>query len=72
MTTYHEWQQGVIPTTMAGNPALAVPVGFSAAGLPMGIQIAGPNHGEMGCLQIAHAYDEATGWTRKRLPALLA
>jgi len=71
MTTYHEWQHGVIPTTMAGNPALAVPAGFNAAGLPMGIQIAGPNHGEIGCLQLAHAYDLATGWTKKRLPALL-
>jgi len=71
MTTYHEWQHGVIPTTMAGNPALAVPAGFNAAGLPMGIQIAGPNHGEIGCLQLAHAYDLATGWTKKRLPPLL-
>jgi amidase len=71
METYHAWQQGVIPTTMAGNPALAVPVGFNAAGLSMGIQIAGPNHGELGCLQIARAYDEATAWTKRRLPALL-
>ena len=53
------------------NPALAVPVGFNAAGLSMGIQIAGPNHGEMGCLQLARAYDQATGWTRKHLPPLL-
>jgi amidase len=72
METYHEWQKGVIPITMAGNPALAVPAGFNAAGLPMGIQIAGPNHGDLACLQLAHAYDLATGWTRKRLPPLLA
>jgi amidase len=71
METYHEWQKGVIPTTLAASPALAVPVGFNAAGLPMGIQIAGPNRSEMALLQIARAYDQATGWTRQRLPPLL-
>jgi amidase len=71
MDIYYEWQKGVIPTTMAGNPALAAPAGFNAAGLPMGIQIAGPNHGELACLQLAYAYDLATGWATKRLPPLL-
>jgi amidase len=71
MEIYYEWQKGVIPTTMAGNPALAVPAGFNAAGLPMGMQIAAANHGELACLQLAHAYDLATGWTRRRLPPLL-
>src|SRR5262249_13206129 len=70
MGIYYEWQKGVIPITMAGHPALAVPAGFNAAGLPMGLQIAGPNHGERGCLQLAHAYHLATGWTKKRLPPL--
>ena len=32
---------------LAGLPALAVPAGFNAAGLPMGLQIAGPNQGEL-------------------------
>ena len=71
MNVYYEWQNGVIPTTLAGSPALAVPVGFNAAGLPMGIQIAGPNHSDLSCLQLAHAYDLATGWTKRRLPQLL-
>lgn len=72
MEVYYEWQKGVIPTTMAGLPALAVPAGFNAAGLPMGLQIAGPNHSELACLQLAHAYDLATGWTKRRLPPLLS
>ena len=72
MEVYYEWQKGVIPITMAGHPALAVPAGFNAAGLPMGLQIAGPNQSELACLQLAHAYDLATGWTRKRLPPMLA
>jgi len=71
MKIYYEWQKGVIPVTIAGNPSLAVPAGFNAAGLPMGLQIAGPNQDELACLQLAHAYDLATGWTKKRLPPLL-
>jgi amidase len=71
METYHEWQKGVIPVTMAGGPALAVPAGFGEAGLPIGITIVGPNHAELACLQLAHAYDAATGWTKRRLPPLL-
>ncbi len=62
----------MIPVTMSSCPALAVPVGFNDRGLPMGMQIVGPNHGELACLQLAHAYDEATGWVAKRPPPLLA
>jgi amidase len=72
MASYLEWQKGMIPVTMAGLPALAMPAGFSAAGLPIGLQIAGPNQSEFACLQLAHAYDCATGWTKRRLPRLLA
>ncbi|MGO9941983.1 MAG: amidase [Rhodoblastus sp.] len=72
METYHEWMKGVLPITMSGCPSLAVPAGFGDQGLPIGIQIVGPNHAELACLQLAHAYDLATGWTSKRLPALLS
>jgi amidase len=72
METYHEWQKGVIPVTMAGGPALAVPAGFGEAGLPIGIQIVGPDRAELACLQLAHAYDAVTGWVKRRLPPLLA
>jgi amidase len=72
MTTYHEWMKGVLPVTMAGCPALAVPAGFNAQGLPMGIQIVAPNHAELACLQLAFAYDEATRWSARRLPPLIA
>jgi amidase len=71
MHTYHEWMKGVLPITMSGCPALAVPAGFSAEGLPMGIQIVGPLHAEMACLQLAYAYDAATCWSTKRMPGLL-
>ena len=71
METYHEWMKGVLPITMSGCPALAVPAGFSDQGLPIGIQIVGPNHAEISCLQLAHSYDVATSWTTERPPPLL-
>jgi amidase len=72
MDTYHRWMEVMIPVTMAICPAIAVPAGFGAGGLPMGLQIMGPNHGEFGLLQLANAYDEATGWAKKQPPALLS
>lgn len=71
METYHEWMKAMIPITMSGCPALAVPAGFSDEGLPMGIQIVGPNHAELSCLQLAHGYDLATHWATRQLPPLL-
>src|SRR5262245_49583576 len=71
MTTYHEWMKGMLPITMAGCPALAVPAGFNARGLPMGIQIVAPNHAELACLQLGYAYDAVTNWSSRRLPPLL-
>jgi amidase len=71
MDTYHRWMEVVIPVTMSGCPAISVPVGFNQAGLPMGMQIVGPNHGEFGLLQIAYAYEQAAGWVDRRPPPLL-
>ena len=71
MQTYHEWMKGVLPVTMAGSPALAVPAGFGDRGLPIGIQIVGPNHADLACLQLAYAYDTATNWAARRPPPLL-
>lgn len=68
MTTYHEWMKVVLPATMWGGPALAVPAGFGDNGLPMGLQIVGPNHAELACLELAHAYDQASQWVTKRPP----
>ena len=71
MDTYHRWMEVMIPVTMSGCPALAVPAGFNETGLPTGLQIVGPNHGELACLQLAYAYDTATSWISKRKPPLL-
>ncbi len=41
MDTYHRWMECVIYATFAGLPCISIPCGFSAAGLPMGMQIIG-------------------------------
>ncbi len=71
MDTYHRWMEVTIAATMAGCPALNVPVGFSPEGLPMGMHIVAPPHQELACLQLARAYERATGWVEKRPPRLL-
>jgi len=70
MTTYHEWMKVVLPVTMSGCPALAAPAGFSETGLPIGIQIVGPNLAELDCLKLAYAYDQASNWVTKRPPPI--
>ena len=71
MATYHEWMKGVCLVTMSGCPALAVPAGLNAAGLPMGLQIIAPVHAEMACLTLAAAYEAADPASAHRLPPIL-
>ena len=52
-----------------GIPAISVPCGFTAAGLPVGLMIAGPRFSESRVLALARAYEQATEW-HKRRPAL--
>jgi amidase len=68
MQTYHEWMKGTLLVTMSGCPSLAVPAGFNAQGLPIGIQIIGPNRRELDCLSLGYAYEVVTNWTRARMP----
>lgn len=71
MHTYHEWQKGNFLITMSGCPALAVPAGFSANGLPIGIQIVAPVHLERACLRLGQAYCQATNLIATHLPPQL-
>jgi aspartyl-tRNA(Asn)/glutamyl-tRNA(Gln) amidotransferase subunit A len=56
---------------VAGLPAVAVPIGFGEAGLPLSMQIVGPAWGEAGILRIAHAYEVATAAMRNRRPTAI-
>jgi aspartyl-tRNA(Asn)/glutamyl-tRNA(Gln) amidotransferase subunit A len=58
-----------IPPSAAGIPALSVPCGFSGAGLPIGMQIIGPQFSEDLILRVGHQYQGVTDWHTK-MPAL--
>lgn len=70
MDTYHRWMEVVIPVSLIGLPALSVPVGFGANGLPMGMQIAGPVGADATVLAMGQAYHLATDWPAKRPPLI--
>ncbi|BBY45199.1 amidase [Mycolicibacterium celeriflavum] len=65
------WTPYTYPFNMTQQPALSVPCGFTAAGLPIGLQIVGPRHADALVLRVGRAYESATDWTR-RMPALTA
>ena len=50
------------PAALAGLPALSVPCGFSASGLPIGLQIVGRPFDEALLFRVGHAYERATEW----------
>jgi aspartyl-tRNA(Asn)/glutamyl-tRNA(Gln) amidotransferase subunit A len=54
------------PFNATGHPALALPCGFGASALPLGLQLIGRNYGEAMLFRIAQAYEEATGWMARR------
>jgi len=51
-----------------GIPAISVPCGFTAAGLPVGLMIAGPRFAEGRVLALARAFEQASEWHTKRPP----
>ncbi|MBI4199264.1 MAG: Asp-tRNA(Asn)/Glu-tRNA(Gln) amidotransferase subunit GatA [Chloroflexi bacterium] len=57
------------PFNLTGMPAISVPCGFTAAGLPVGLQIAGKPFDEPTVFRAAYAYQQAARWT-ERHPAL--
>jgi len=54
-----------IPADAAGIPAISIPCGFNEQGLPVGLQIMGPQFEESRVLSVAHAYEQATEWHKK-------
>ncbi len=59
------------PFDVNGWPAISLACGFTRGGLPLGLQIVGPDGGESVVFQLAHAYEQATEW-HKRRPKLSA
>ena len=68
MTTYIDWMKSCWYVTMMSNPAISVPAGFSASGLPVGLQIVGRHRDDWSVLQLAHAFEQATLHGKRRPP----
>lgn len=69
--TYLDWMRSACHISATGHPALSVPAGFDADGLPVGLQIVGRHRGDLRLLRIGRAYEHATEFWRRR-PQLAA
>jgi amidase len=65
-TSYIDWMKSCWYISATGNPAASVPGGFTPEGLPVGVQIVGRNKEDFSVLQIAHAFEQATNFGKKR------
>ncbi len=70
MTSYIDWMRSCWYVTFMSNPAISVPCGFTAGGLPVGLQIVGRHRDEWSVLQLASAYEQATQHGKRRPPVV--
>jgi amidase len=67
-TIYIDWMAICCVISVLGLPSISVPGGFTAEGLPIGLQIVGPPRADTRVLQIARAFEAATGFGNRRPP----
>ncbi len=53
-----------IPANLAGLPAISIPSGYDGRGMPLGVQILGPQMCDVSVMQYAYAYEQASKQTR--------
>jgi aspartyl-tRNA(Asn)/glutamyl-tRNA(Gln) amidotransferase subunit A len=61
-------EENTRPFNGYGLPTITLPCGFSKDGMPIGLQISGPRFGEVSVFALAHAYQEATDWHKRKPP----
>ena len=61
-----------VSANLAGLPAVSGPCGFTAGGLPIGMQLTGRPFDEATALRVADAYERDTDWSRRRSPFEIA
>jgi amidase len=66
LETYLDWMKSCYLISVTGLPAIAVPCGFTDDGLPVGIQLVGGPGDDFGLLQLAYAFEQASGVGRRR------
>jgi Asp-tRNA(Asn)/Glu-tRNA(Gln) amidotransferase A subunit family amidase len=69
LTNQLEWFPFTYPFAITGQPAISVPAGFTADGLPVGLQIVGRRFADATVLRVAAAFEAARPWADRR-PAL--
>ena len=69
LDTYIDWMAACYAITVTGCPSISVPAGFTADGLPVGIQIVAPPKCDFEALELAHAYEGIADFASRR-PAL--
>jgi aspartyl-tRNA(Asn)/glutamyl-tRNA(Gln) amidotransferase subunit A len=62
------WTPYSTPFNLSQQPAIVVPCGRSAGGLPIALQLVAPHHREALCIRAAAAYEAATPWHLRRAP----
>ena len=65
LDSYIDWMRSCYFISVLGLPAISVSCGFTDAGLPVGIQIVGRPRDDWGVLQLAHAFEQATGYWQR-------
>jgi len=58
---YTHWMRSSSRITVAGGPSMSLPAGFTASGLPIGIQLSGPQGGDHSLIALAAAAEEVLG-----------
>ena len=62
------WAEFSYPFNLSGNPAASIPCGFTAEGLPVGLQIVGRRFDDLGVLQASALYEKIRPWADRRPP----
>jgi amidase len=70
METYIDWMRSCYYISITGHPAISAPCGFTPEGLPVGVQIVGRHQDELGVLQLAYAFEQATELWKRRPPII--
>jgi amidase len=72
MEHYAAWMKSAYWISATFRPAISVPAGFTADGLPVGVQIVGRYREDWSVLQMAYAFEQATGFGSRRPPIAVA